>query len=714
VRAQCSAAKRQLISAGLKELCRSQPYDVKFRSVMTLSRSCSCAVALFLACVPFGATAVARTIGLADLRALLSIESPQFSPDGKQIAFVTKRPDFREDRYDATLWVIDVDGGHLRVLVRGMRSLAMPRWSPDGRTIAFTAKPAGREGQIYSAPIGGGTPVKLSHARRGVEQFAYGPDGRTIAYVTPDELQRGVGGPQSHHDLFTIQDDDYLVREAPVPSHIWLVTLSDGRARQLTKGLTSVLENDPPFEGDVSAPSWSADGRWIVYSRQANADDADTDRTSVAVVNVESGVERLITGDQSYEYDASFAPQGEKVAYLHPHGPGPLSNMDLFVGSIEGRAGCDSSAALDRSLLADFAWLPTGNGLVAIANDGVRKALFLQPLNGKGRRLDIGALNALAVTASRDGALAIVADDQTDAPELYVMATAEGHPLRLTHINAALTRFEYPRSVEARWRAPDGELNDGILTYPNGYKQGVRYPLVVYSHGGPEDSATEDFEAGGSGPMRDLFAAQGMLVFEPNYRGSDNLGNVHEHAIFRDPGDGPDSDVISGIHMLEGLGIVDTSRIAAVGHSYGGYMTAWLISHHHFWRCAVVADGAVDWTQSYELAGAGNMAWTRDSLGGDPWDPKSASLYRTGSPITYAREITTPTLIISGTDDTVVPITQSFALYHALASRHTAVRFIGIPGAHHSPQDPVHRELYYRAIDEWVQGHFGRRSAVSQ
>jgi len=165
--------------------------------------------------------------------------------------------------------------------------------------------------------------------------------------------------------------------------------------------------------------------------------------------------------------------------------------------------------------------------------------------------------------------------------------------------------------------------------------------------------------------------------------------------------------VISGIQMLEQQGIVDESRIAAAGHSYGGYMTAWLISHQHFWRCAVVGDGAVDWAEEYELSAAGNLAWTRDSLGGSPWDKDSAALYRTGSPITYAGDITTPTLILSGTDDTTVPITESFALYHALASRHVPVEFIGIPGAHHSPQDPVHRELYYRAIEKWVVKYLG-------
>nr|MBW4053259.1 S9 family peptidase [Pseudomonadota bacterium] len=465
--------------------------------------------------------------------------------------------------------------------------------------------------------------------------------------------------------------------------------------------------NAPPFGGGISAPSWSADGHWIVYTRQANDNDADSDRTTVVAVNVASGEERALTADLSYEYVPRFAPKGDEIAYLYLHGPGAISDMDLFVTSPQRGTPRDVSADLDRNLDADFAWLPGDRGVVVMADDHIGSKLYLQPLHGRGHALNLGPLDPLAVAASADGALAVVADNASQAPELYLLRTPTSAPQRLTHFNGGFAAYAYPKSVEVQWKAPDGQPNDGILTYPNGYQPGKHYPLVVYSHGGPEAASTVGFDTLEIGPLRDLFAARGYLVFEPNYRGSDNLGNAHEHAIYRDPGVGPDRDVISGIRMLERQGIVDTSRIAAVGHSYGGYMTAWLISHQHFWRCAVVADGAIDWTEEYELSAAGNLAWTRDSLGGSPWDKQSASLYRTGSPITYAGEITTPTLILSGTDDTTVPITESFALYHALSSRGIPVKFIGIPGAHHSPQDPVHRELYYRAIDRWVAARLG-------
>jgi len=663
--------------------------------------------AVLLALAPAAVLAGAAPIQLQDFRQLVHITSPQFSPDGSQIAYLTISSDYVHDRYDQTLHVMNSKDGKSRDLVSGMPSLQAPLWSPDGQTLAFIAEVDTQKPQIYTVAAEGGKPAELSHAPNGVEQFSWSPDGRTIAYVAPDDSPLSEKDRASGDDLFTIQNDDYQITESPVPSHIWLLSMPSGKTRQLTTGATSVLENAPPLGGSISAPSWSADGHWIVYTQQADANDSDTDQTSIAAVNVATGMEHLVTDIHSYEYTPSFAPKENTIAYLYPHGPGPISNMEIFVSSAVGGVARDLSASLDRDVASAYAWLPDGHALVAVANDHTGSKLYVQPLQGKGYSLELGELNPLEVAVSSQGALAIVADSATKAPELYLLHTLNSAPVRLTDDNQFFDAYAYPRTIEVSWKAPDGQPDDGLLTYPNGYIAGKHYPLVVYSHGGPEEASTTDFDSGVIGPLREVFAAQGFLVFEPNYRGSDNLGNAHEHAIYRDPGVGPNSDVISGITMLEHEGIVDESRIAAAGHSYGGYLTAWLISHQHFWSCAVVGAGDVDFTADYELAGSGNQAMVRDSLGGSPWDAASAELYRTGSPITYAGQITTPTLILSGTADTTVPITESFALYHALSSHHVPVKFIGIPGASHYVEDPVHRELYFGAIDKWVVAHFG-------
>ena len=198
-------------------------------------------LALSLACLPLAAFAAGRPITLGSFRALVRIDSPQFSPDGEKIAFLTERADFVHDRYDSTLRVIEGVGGHSRALVRGLKDLGMPRWSPDGRSIDFLATVGGRR-EVYCVPAGGGTPRELTDAPNGVEQFAVSPDGSTVAYVTPDDSPVSARDRRTHHDLFVIHDDDYQSNAQAVPSHLWLLALASGKTRQLTRGRTSVLQ----------------------------------------------------------------------------------------------------------------------------------------------------------------------------------------------------------------------------------------------------------------------------------------------------------------------------------------------------------------------------------------------------------------------------------------------------------------------------------------
>ncbi|MDE2262157.1 MAG: PD40 domain-containing protein, partial [Gammaproteobacteria bacterium] len=242
-----------------------------------------------LALAPLCASAAPKPVTLTDYRMLVRIASPRFSPDGSRIAFLATRSDFVHDRYDTTLRVISVAGGQPRAVVVDIADLKMPRWSPDGRTLAFIGKVGRRKAQIYTVPAAGGTPQELGNAPNGVKQYAWSPDGSTIAYVTPDDSVIGDEDRRTHHDLFTIHDDDYLLDGPPAPSHIWLLSVKSRKARQLTRGPTSVLETAPPIGGGISAPSWSADGRWLVYTRQADANDSDSDRTAVVAVNVATG-----------------------------------------------------------------------------------------------------------------------------------------------------------------------------------------------------------------------------------------------------------------------------------------------------------------------------------------------------------------------------------------------------------------------------------------
>jgi dipeptidyl aminopeptidase/acylaminoacyl peptidase len=176
--------------------------------------------------------------------------------------------------------------------------------------------------------------------------------------------------------------------------------------------------------------------------------------------------------------------------------------------------------------------------------------------------------------------------------------------------------------------------------------------------------------------------------------------NKYQRAVVNDAGDGPGRDVMAGMALLEKQGFVDESRIAVSGWSYGGYMTSWLTGHYHVWKTAISGAAVNSMTEEYDLADY-NVT-TRFTFGGSPWKKEYAKAYEEQSPITYAGAITTPTLILHDTGDSRVPITSSYAMYHALKDNGVTVKFIAIPTAGHEPSDPVHDSDLECVWLEWL------------
>jgi len=194
----------------------------------------------------------------------------------------------------------------------------------------------------------------------------------------------------------------------------------------------------------------------------------------------------------------------------------------------------------------------------------------MQPLGGTPRRLDWGSVDVGDPHVNGSGAIVFIGREPNRPGELYYLASVDDKPRRLTDYNRELAQqVESGRTETITWQGPDGFTQNGVVVYPPGYVAGRKYPLVLSIHGGPMGTSAE----GWSGAHQ-LFAAQGWIVFSPNYRGSDNMGDKFQSAVVNDAGDGPGRDVMSGVAALKARGVVDESRMAVSGWSYGGYMTA--------------------------------------------------------------------------------------------------------------------------------------------
>lgn len=625
---------------------------------------------------------------------------PQLSPDGKVIAAIVTRANFDDNRNDSQLVGVDTASGAERILIPDRRGLAQPRWSPDGTRLAFLAVVDGKP-QIFVLPMAGGEAVAITRAPQGVQQYAWSPNGRLFAFVTTDQPASRTG-PERHNKSFEIGHNDFLTTAAPLPAHLWIVsTAGDASARRVTSGPWTLPISFPP--SPPAAPlTWTPDGESVAIVKVASTYSGDADKAAVQLCRVATGELRPLTGRARNEAQPLISPDGKNVSYWSPRDGDTKNVNEIYVAPIGGGEGRSVTRAIDRNVQRAI-WMPDAHSLLVSANDGTGVGLWVQPLEGPARKVEMGRVVATAsfwldASVNAHGQIALTGSEPGSPTEIYLLDSAGGRPRQLTHYNKAIAGLELGKTETVRWPGPDGFVNDGVVTYPPGFAAGRKYPLVLYIHGGPRSASKEAFSN-----YAQLFAAQGWVVFEPNYRGSDNLGNAYQAAIWNDAGAGPGRDAMSGLETLKKRGWVDEARMATCGWSYGGYMTTWLLGNYpKVWRAAVAGASVTDWMDQYNLGDANVRRGS--AFGGSPYtDGKRMEQMRVQSPMAYAGNVTAPTLIMATTGDYRVPITQSYRFYHALRDRGVTTQFIGYPVAGHSPADPVHQRDVYRRYVGWLK-----------
>jgi dipeptidyl aminopeptidase/acylaminoacyl peptidase len=649
------------------------------------------------------AEAQARKFEMGDLQKIVNVSSPAISPDGKSIVIIVTRVNWDEDRHDSQLVLVDIATGVQRQLTNIRKGLSSPQWSPSGDRLAFLAE-TGEEKkaaeQIFVLPMNGGDPQRVTSAPLGVEQFAWRPDGARIAFVSPDEPPNQAE-IEKHHDLFEVGDNSFLATAAPTPSHIWLVSASGGAAKRLTSGAWS-LSKTAEASSPSSPLSWSPDGKQICFTRQADPHYGDSDQTVIEILDIDSGKMRQLTKRTLFEGFGFFSPDGSKIAYWFPRDGDFNNENEIFVASSTGSEGKDVTRGLDRNVMRAI-WMPDGKSLLVSGHDGTRTAIWIQPLDGAAKRLDLGDANPswwswVDADAGKDSSIAFSGGTPTQPTELYYLASPDAKAKRLTDFNHEIATIDLGRTDSFEWNGPDAFTEDGTVVYPPNFSREKKYPLFVYLHGGPQTAATTDNP---DFAFTQLVVSHGYVFFEPNYRGSDNRGNKYQRAIVNDAADGGGRDIMAGIAALEKQGFIDASRVAVGGWSYGGFMTSWLISHYHNWKAAVSGAAGNSRVDRYSLSVEGVLM--RYRWGGSPWKKEYAKAYAEQSPITYASDISTPTLILHDTGDPNVSITDAYLLYHALKDNDVIVKFIAIPVAGHFPYDSPVREsdIYHYWID-WL------------
>ncbi len=650
------------------------------------------ALLFFLTGASTSILAQGRTLKVDDLRLEVGVSTPALSPDGSQAIVATSTPNYEENRFDRTLILIDIATGDQRELTPHRPGVGQPRWSPSGDRIVFTDSGEDGEGrQLFVLPMGGGEARQVTNAEEGVGAFDWTADGAFILYTTRDTAV-ALEGEERHNKSFEVGDNSYLTREAPRSAHLWRVPVGGGEAERLTEGIESIT-------GFVVSP----DGTTVALEVMPLPHSGEGIRTTIRLLDLGSGEARDL-GENPPIHPVRFSPEGRYLAFSRSRGPEPYFHpAGILMKPVAGGRTIDVTERIDRSL-GGMAWLPDGQSMLVSGTDLTARALWHQPLDGAPRRLDLGDIHPGEPVVAPNGTVVFVGREDLRPPELYAMKVDEWEPQRLTGFNDALAEMRLGRVETVTWDGPDGFEQNGVLLYPPGYEEGQRYPLVLTIHGGPMGASGEAFNT-----FNQILAARGWLVFSPNYRGSSTQGKAFQSAVVNDAGEGPGRDVMSGVQVLKERGIVDETRVAVSGWSYGGYMTAWLTAHFDGWAVAMAGAAVTDWFDWYSMADMNT--WAGYGLGGSPWLNDNARNYWRQSPMAYAHQIRTPTLILSATGDERVTVSQSYKLYHALKDNGVEVQFIVYPVSGHFPPDPVHQRDVRRRWVEWIAQHFERTGA---
>jgi dipeptidyl aminopeptidase/acylaminoacyl peptidase len=642
-------------------------------------------LALALTASPLAAAQ--RALAPEDVVSLWRVSDPQISPDGSRVALVLSAPD-ASGSPRARLWLAQAEGAAPRELETPGPAVA-PRWFPDGRAIAFIA-PGPGSSQIGRLVVDGGVIDILATVEGAVRDARLSPDGATIAFLKTDPETRADAERKKRGD------DAMVIGEGHAHTRLYGLDLRTRAVRPLAVADETIWRF-----------SWSPDGKRIAYLASAlPTAEGQEYRSALFVLDVASGRVSRVTTETNPHAAPAFSPDGRSLVYLGPVGKfkerGVVQVMPAEGGSAVARLA-------DQPLNAwDVKWLPSG-GLLAGIQRGTRHALAA--LTGDDPPRDLATLDFTLTpywdacfTVSADGRRAAFLSEGADHLEEVFLADLDGSGSRrrLTRFSDRLAGVSLGRVEAVRWTNPaDGSPLEGVLVRPPGDAAGRARPLVTWLHGGPA------YGWGLGAHLRtwaQLLAGQGYLVFLPSFRGSAGYGMAFMTANVRDWGPGPLSDVLSGVDHLIQKGEADPRRLFVGGGSYGGYLTAWTVTHSDRFRAAFVLSGVSSLASEYALTD--EPSFLTGYFAATPYD--DAEVYTRLSPAAQAAAARTPTLIAHGERDLRVPVTQAHELYAALRHHGAPSRLVLYPREGHSIREPAHQIDLMKRVLEWFRDHDAR------
>ena len=652
---------------------------------------------------------------------LKAMSDPAVSPDGQRVVYAQSWVDgtggVAENR--SRLMLAGADGTE-REFTQG-NSDGGPRFSPDGTLLAFLrGRQPGDPRQVWVIHAHGGEARQLTSAAKGVQDFIWSPDGSRIVFCADTEPAAGaaaggqVEGPRVieidriryRHDLQGWRGDAHY--------HLFVVDVQTGDATQITRG-----------DWDDFGPAWSPDGTKIAFISGRREDRDFRALTEAYVVDAEGGVAECWSDGLNSVGAVAWSPDSKRLAVVGSEDPAGMVLWQGWLYILEpGAAPKRITGDEQRPTLGggpgaarqpDILWIPgsdtnprsdtsKGGHIVFLGERRGESYIYeVSADSGDPRQLWGGGRLVGGLSLDGEARRAVVVSSSPSAPSELHLADLSGGTSTLSvdpnagyvegHPAPSLAKFTVERSdfdIEAR------------LWFPPGFDSSVRYPLVMDIHGGPNGAFYDSFV-----PWQQALASSGYLVLAVNPRGSSTYGNAFMRAVLDDWGGEDYLDLMAALDDVCGRDYVDESRLGIHGYSYGGYMTGWVIGHTERFRAAVIGAPCTNLYTMYGTSDIG-VSFGEPQWGGSVMETPEKLLER--SPITYARNVTAPALLLHGEADRRCPVAQSEEYFVALKRLGKTVEFVRFPGSNHAfPRTghPRMREEYLSRLVAWFDDWLG-------
>jgi len=659
--------------------------------------------------VTIASPAFAKPLSAEAMWDMQRLGNPALSPDGKSAALTVSTWDVAKNKRSADLWLVSTaKPGDARQLTSDPANESQPQFSPDGKWIAFTARRDGDEAtQIYVLPTAGGEAKRITTVPTGAGSIKWMPDSSGVAFISDvwadleaweDQAKRlkeradskmtakvWTKAAVSHWDEWT---DD---RE----SHIYIAPLDGGAAKAVTfgSGAAPYAVNLGPDPYDISP-----DGKEFAFG-------ADTDKTGIApnldvfTISAEGkGLKNWTATNKADDSEPKYSPDGRHLAFQQQRIVGFYGDKQrlMLIERIGGKMR-ELNANWDRSANG-LIWAKDGRSLFGAIDDASVRRVYRFDIAGAGSAKPITNGNDFSgldtVGAGRDQVLVGLRQTFSEPASLVRIDPRTGAETKLTTLNdARLAAAEFGKVESVTYKGADGKDIQMWVVKPPNFDPTKKYPLFLLLHGGPHNAITNAWTYRWNAQV---FAGWGYVTAWHNFHGSSGFGQEFTDAINPNRADKPYEDTIKAAEWFKNQPYIDANRMVAGGGSYGGYLATTLLGREHPFK-ALVAHAAV--YNNYTQVAADYGAEKNRHF--EYWEkPEEFQRY---SPHMAAANFKTPTLVIHGQLDYRVPVTHGIELFNTLQTRGVPSKFVYYPNENHWVLQPQNSLFWYKTVRDWVE-----------